>query len=54
MLHLLAEGQSNQQIADELFISLRTAAHHVANILAKLDLISRTSAVAFAIRHGLT
>lgn len=53
VLQLLADGMSNQEISDELYISHRTAAHHVANILAKLDLNSRTSAVAYAIRQGL-
>jgi DNA-binding CsgD family transcriptional regulator len=53
VLQLLAEGKSNPEIADALFISTRTAANHVANILAKLDLGSRTAAVAYAIRHGL-
>lgn len=53
VLRLLADGLSNQEIADAMFISLRTAATHVTHILAKLDLNSRTSAVAYAIRHGL-
>ena len=37
VLRLIAEGQSNREIADRLFISHRTAMQHVANILAKLD-----------------
>jgi predicted ATPase/DNA-binding CsgD family transcriptional regulator len=53
VLRLLAEGKSNAEIADALFISIRTAANHVSNILAKLDLGSRTAAVAFAVRHDL-
>jgi excisionase family DNA binding protein len=53
VLMRMAEGQSNQQIADELFISLRTVTGHVTNILGKLNVPSRTAAVAFAIRAGL-
>ena len=53
VLALLAEGRTNQQIADLLFISRRTATSHVTNILAKLGLTSRTAAVAYAFRHGL-
>ena len=53
VLRLMADGISNQEIADTLFISLRTAGNHVANVLAKLDVGSRTAAVAWAIRHGL-
>jgi DNA-binding CsgD family transcriptional regulator len=53
VLVLLAQGQTNKEIADALFISHRTATSHVGNILAKLDLNTRTAAVAWAIRHGL-
>ena len=53
VLRLLADGRSNQHIADSLFISQRTVANHVANIMAKLDVPSRTAAVAYAVRHGL-
>ena len=53
MLRLLADGMSNREIADALYISARTAANHVGNILAKLDLGSRTAAVAYAVRHDL-
>jgi DNA-binding NarL/FixJ family response regulator len=53
VLGKLAAGQSNQQIADELFVSVRTVEHHVSDILGKLHLPSRTAAVAFAIRAGL-
>lgn len=53
VLRLLAEGKSSPEIAAELFISPRTATTHVANILAKLDVNSRSGAVAAAIRRGL-
>ena len=53
VLRLVAKGCSNQEIADQLFISLQTAKVHVRSILAKLGLESRTAAAAFAIHHGL-
>jgi len=53
ILLLLAEGHSDRAIADLLFISHRTVSGHVASILGKLELPSRTAAAAFAIRHGL-
>jgi DNA-binding CsgD family transcriptional regulator len=52
VLALLAEGCSNAQIAERLVISTRTAEHHVAKILSKLDLRSRAEAAAFAVRHA--
>jgi LuxR family maltose regulon positive regulatory protein len=48
VLRLMAEGLSNQQIADRLIISLGTAKNHVHNILEKLDAEGRTEAVARA------
>jgi non-specific serine/threonine protein kinase len=53
VLRLLADGLTNREIADALFISLRTVATHVVHILTKLDVRSRTAAVAYAIRSGL-
>lgn len=53
VIRLLTEGLTNQEIADALFVSTRTVAGHVANILTKLGLRSRTAAVAYAVRHGL-
>ncbi len=53
VLVLLAQGKMNQEIAEALFISPRTAVNHVSNILAKLELGSRIAAVAYAIRHHL-
>ncbi|ONI75035.1 hypothetical protein ALI144C_40425 [Actinosynnema sp. ALI-1.44] len=48
VLRVLARGRSNQQIADELFISTNTVATHVARILVKLGATTRTEAVARA------
>jgi DNA-binding CsgD family transcriptional regulator len=53
VLLLMAEGLTNQEIADRLFVSFRTVTTHVTAILGKLGLSSRTAAVAYAIRNGL-
>ncbi len=53
VLRLMTDGLTNQQIADRLFVSTRTAAAHVSNILARLELPSRTAAVAWALRNGI-
>ena len=53
MLALLAEGRSNRQIAETLFISESTAGVHVSNILGKLGVSGRTEAAAVAFRAGL-
>jgi DNA-binding NarL/FixJ family response regulator len=53
VLRLLTAGRSDKQIAAALFITRRTASKHVAAILAKLEVDSRTAAAAFAVRHGL-
>ncbi|MGH9262468.1 MAG: helix-turn-helix domain-containing protein, partial [Acidimicrobiales bacterium] len=50
---LLAEGLTNSQIAERLYISPRTAAVHVSNVLAKLGMASRTEVAAWAIRTGV-
>ncbi|WP_308198442.1 helix-turn-helix transcriptional regulator [Actinomadura terrae] len=53
VLKLVAEGRNNREIAAALFISPKTASVHVSNILAKLDVASRTQAAALAHREGL-
>jgi DNA-binding NarL/FixJ family response regulator len=52
VLHLLAEGLSNGEIGARLFISIFTVKRHVANILGKLDVPSRTAAATYAVRAG--
>lgn len=53
VLKLIADGLSNQEVADRLVISVKTVERHRANILAKLGLHSRTELVKYAIRKGL-
>jgi DNA-binding NarL/FixJ family response regulator len=50
---LLAEGLTNAALAERLFISPRTAAVHVSNILSKLGMGSRTEVATWAVREGL-
>lgn len=54
VLALLGEGLTNAEIAARLYISTKTAGNHVSNVLAKLNLRSRTEAAAYAVRHGGT
>jgi DNA-binding NarL/FixJ family response regulator len=50
VLDLLGHGLSNPEISDRLYVSRKTAEHHVGNILAKLGLRSRAEAAAYAVR----
>ena len=50
---LTAERLHDRQISETLFISLRTSSYHVAHVLAKLGINSRTAAATFAIGDGL-
>jgi NarL family two-component system response regulator LiaR len=54
VLHLVAQGLSNQQISDQLFIAEVTVRTHVSNILSKLHLANRVQAALYALREGLT
>src|SRR5437867_97468 len=53
VLKLLAEGVSNQQIADRLVLSLHTVRNHVQNVISKLGAHSKLEAVAAAVREGI-
>ncbi|GEN87485.1 response regulator transcription factor [Oceanobacillus sp. FSL W8-0428] len=53
ILLLMAKGKSNQEIADELFIALKTVKVHVSNILGKLEVHDRTQAVIYAFQNKL-
>jgi NarL family two-component system response regulator LiaR len=53
VLKLIAQGHSNQEIADKLVLSERTVHSHVNHILAKLQLASRTQAALYALRKGI-
>jgi DNA-binding CsgD family transcriptional regulator len=54
VVRLIARGLSNRAIANQLFLSERTVARHVSNILAKLALPNRAAVTAFAFEHGMT
>lgn len=54
VLKLIAQGLTNQEIADQLVISEGTARTHVSNILSKLHLANRTQAALYALREGYT
>jgi DNA-binding NarL/FixJ family response regulator len=53
VLNLLQKGIQNKEIAAELFISPKTTDHHISNILFKLEVNSRSKAVAEAVRLGI-
>ena len=53
VLHCMARGLANQEIAEELFIALKTVKTHVSNILSKLEVQDRTQAVVYAFQNGL-
>ncbi len=53
ILLLLAKGKTNQEIADDLFIALKTVKTHVSNLLSKLEVQDRTQAVIYAFKNSL-
>ncbi|MBM7646651.1 NarL family two-component system response regulator LiaR [Scopulibacillus daqui] len=53
ILKLIADGKSNQDIADELFIAIKTVKTHITNILSKLGVEDRTQAAIYAHRNKL-
>jgi two-component system, NarL family, response regulator LiaR len=54
VLGLMANGESNREIASRLFLSEQTVKSHVSRILGKLGVASRTQAAVYAMRHGLS
>jgi DNA-binding CsgD family transcriptional regulator/pimeloyl-ACP methyl ester carboxylesterase len=54
VLRLLSQGKSNQQIADELVISLNTVRRHVSNVFDKTGVANRTEASVYARDHGIS
>lgn len=53
ILRLVAEGRTNQEIADQLTLSIKTVQTHRANVMEKLDLRDITHLVRFAVHYGL-
>ena len=54
VLQLIAEGHTSKEIADILFVSLKTVVAHRSNIMGKLDLHNKAELIKYAIRRGLT
>lgn len=54
VLRLVAEGLTDAEVADRLFISPRTVGQHLRSVYGKLDVSSRAGATRFAVEHGLT
>ena len=53
VLNLLVQGRSNQQIANAMVITVATVKAHISSILAKLQVSSRTEAIAYALKHKI-
>jgi len=54
VLRCVAAGRTNQEISEDLFVSLNTVAYHLRNIFNKTGAANRTEAASFAHRHGLS
>ena len=52
VLEYIAEGMTNREIGEHMFLSEKTIKHHVGDILSKLGLTRRVEAATFAIRRG--
>jgi DNA-binding CsgD family transcriptional regulator len=53
VLRLVAQGRTNREIAEALFIAPKTASAHLSHILDKLAVVNRVEAAAIAHRHGI-
>ena len=53
VLKFLSQGMSNKQIADKLFISIRTVETHKHNLMKKLNIFSTAELVIYAIHNGI-
>ncbi len=53
MLRLIAAGMTNNEIAGELYLSVKTVSRHLSNIFTKIGVTSRAAATAFAFEHDL-
>lgn len=53
VLRLIARGMSNREIAQQLFLSVRTVERHITNIYGKIDIKNKAEATAFALRSGI-
>jgi HD-GYP domain-containing protein (c-di-GMP phosphodiesterase class II)/DNA-binding CsgD family transcriptional regulator len=53
VLRLISRGQSNREVAEQLFLSVKTVGRHVENIYAKIGVSSRAAAAVFAMQHRL-
>jgi DNA-binding NarL/FixJ family response regulator len=53
VLRLVAAGKTNNEIAAELYLSIKTVSRHLSNIFTKIGVTSRAAATAFAFEHNL-
>jgi DNA-binding NarL/FixJ family response regulator len=53
VLQLMAQGRTNGEIADQLFLSPRTVGNHIAHIYRKLGVDGRAAAIVYAVKQGL-